>query len=76
MKQLLLGVMIVCATVAVADDAPHWIGLDTTLRDQKAWVAPTETACAASLDTRIYDALASVGETIRGVFTGLFFIVK
>lgn len=76
MKQLLLGVLVICATAVFADDAPHWIGLDTTLRDQKTWVAPVETSCAASLDTRIYDALASVGETIRGVFTGLFFFVK
>jgi len=70
--------LVACLTTlgAFADEAPHWIGLDTTLRDQQTWVAPTETACSGSLDTQVYDVVKSVGETIRGAFRGLILLFR
>lgn len=59
-----------------AEDAPHWIGLDTTLRDQKVWVAPSQTVCPSSLDTQITDVWTSAGETVRGTFNGLFLLFR
>lgn len=59
-----------------AEDALHWIGLDTTLRDQKVWVAPVQTVCASSLDTQVADVWTSAGETVRGTFAGLFLLFR
>lgn len=59
-----------------AEETPRWIGLDTTLRDRQAWTAPDETVCAASLDTRISDAAASDGRTIRGTYRGLLLCIR
>ena len=75
-KFAVLAVAAVSAACALADDTPTWIGLDTTLRDQQVWTAPVETVGSVSLDTRVSDFLASVGETIRGVFHGFAIIIR
>lgn len=71
---LVLGLLSLGA--GAEEEAPRWIGLDTTLRDRQTWTAPDETACAASLDTRISDAAASDGRTIRGTYRGLLLCIR
>lgn len=77
MKGMLLIASLAVGMSAFADDAPHWIGLDTTVRDQLAWVAPVTVASTGSLDTRVSDFWASFCATIYGTpVTGMFLLLK
>ena len=65
-KKLMMAGLLAFVASALADDAPHWIGLDTTLRDQVAWVAPKTEAFGRAIDTRVFDFRASVGTSVYG----------
>lgn len=65
-KRLLLAGILICIS-AVAEEPPHWIGLDTTIRDSQTWAAPVESTFLRSLDTRVSDFWASVCTVIRGM---------
>ena len=67
-RLLLAGILICISASAVAEESPHWIGLDTTIRDSQTWTAPVESTFLRSLDTRVSDFWASVGTVIRGMF--------
>ena len=67
-RLLLAGILICISASAVAEESPHWIGLDTTIRDSQTWTAPVESTVPCSLDTRVSDFWASVGTVIRGMF--------
>ena len=67
-RLLLAGILIGISASAVAEESPHWIGLDTTIRDSQTWTAPVESTFLRSLDTRVSDFWASVGTVIRGMF--------
>ena len=66
-RLLLAGILICISASAVAEEPPHWIGLDTTIRDSQTWKAPVESTVPCSLDTRVSDFWASVGPVIRGM---------
>ena len=67
MKRIILSLLaIASACVLFGDDAPHWIGLDTTLRDAQPWVAPVSASFAQSLDTRIMSYEVSESGRITG----------
>lgn len=66
MKTCLMLAVVAAGLFSFADDAPHWIGYDTTLRDAQQWVAPVETAYACSLDTFIADRRYTEGVSIFG----------
>lgn len=78
MKRMALGLLaIASACVLFGDDAPHWIGLDTTLRDAQPWVAPVSASFAQSLDTRIMSYEVSESGRITGrPLQGLLVVVK
>ena len=67
-RLLLAGILICISASAVAEEPPHWIGLDTTIRDSQTWTAPVESTFLRSLDTRVSDFWTSVGTVIRGMF--------
>ena len=67
-KRLLLAGILICISVSAVAEEPHWIGLDTTIRDSQTWTAPVESTFLRSLDTRVSDFWASVGTVIRGMF--------
>ena len=67
-RLLLAGILIGISASAVAEEPPHWIGLDTSIRDKQTWTAPVESTFSCSLDTRVSDFWASVGTVIRGMF--------
>ena len=66
-RLLLAGILICISASAVAEEPPHWIGLDTTSRDSQTWTAPVESTFLRSLDTRVSDFWASVCTVIRGM---------
>lgn len=66
-RLLLAGILICISASAVAEEPPHWIGLDTTIRDSQTWTAPVESTFLRSLDTRVSDFWASVCTVIRGM---------
>ena len=66
-RLLLAGILICISASAVAEEPPHWIGLDTTIRDSQTWTAPVESPFLRSLDTRVSDFWASVCTVIRGM---------
>ena len=67
-KRLLLAGILICISASAVAEEPHWIGLDTTIRDSQTWTAPVESTFLRSLDTRVSDFWASVGTVIRGMF--------
>ena len=67
-KRLLLAGVLICISASAVAEEPHWIGLDTTIRDSQTWTAPVESTFLRSLDTRVSDFWASVGTVIRGMF--------
>ena len=67
-RLLLAGILICISASAVAEEPPHWIGLDTSIRDQQTWTAPVESTFSCSLDTLVSDFWASVSTVIRGMF--------
>ena len=67
-KRLLLAGILICISASAVAEEPHWIGLDTTIRDSQTWTAPVESTFLRSLDTRVSDFWASVGTVIRGTF--------
>lgn len=66
-RLLLAGILICISASAVAEEPPHWIGLDTTIRDSQTLEAPVESTFLRSLDTRVSDFWASVCTVIRGM---------
>ena len=67
-KRLLLAGILICISASAVAEEPHWIGLDTTIRDSQTWKAPVEITSSCSLDTRVSDFWASVSTVIRGMF--------
>ena len=67
-KRLLLAGILICISASAVAEEPHWIGLDTTIRDSQTWTAPVESTFLRSLDTRVSDFWTSVGTVIRGMF--------
>ena len=67
-KRLLLAGILICISASAVAEEPHWIGLDTTIRDSQTWTAPVESTFLRSLDTRVSDFFASFGTVIRGMF--------
>lgn len=66
-KRLLLAGILICISASAVAEEPHWIGLDTTIRDSQTWTAPVESTFLRSLDTRVSDFWASVCTVIRGM---------
>ena len=66
-RLLLAGILIGISASAVAEEPPHWIGLDTSIRDKQTWTAPVESTFSCSLDTLVSDFWASVSTVIRGM---------
>ena len=66
-KRLLLAGILICISASAVAEEPHWIGLDTTIRDSQTWKAPVEITSSCSLDTRVSDFWASVSTVIRGM---------
>ena len=67
-KRLLLAGILICISASAVAEEPHWIGLDTSIRDSQTWTAPVESTFSCSLDTLVSDFWASVSTVIRGMF--------
>ena len=67
-KRLLLAGILICISASAVAEEPHWIGLDTTIRDSQTWTAAVESTFLRSVDTRVSDFWTSVGTVIRGMF--------
>ena len=76
MKAVLAAVMLSVPMVVWADDEPHWIGLDDTLRSGDVVVSARVVASTA-LDTRVTSSAASGAKKITGrPFTGMTLIIR
>ena len=68
-KRLLLAGILICISASAVAEEPHWIGLDTSIRDSQTWTAPVESTFSCSLDTLVSDFWASVSTVFRAVLT-------
>ena len=59
-----VGVVVLAASV-LADDAPHWIGLDDTLRNADV-VASASAVASTAIDARTTSSAASGARRITG----------
>lgn len=66
MKKIILSAVMMLSVVGLSDDdAPHWIGLDTTLRNADQVVSVPQVV-STGVDTRVSEIVYSAGTSVRG----------